>query len=218
MNITPKSVFTGKGSNGEKITMFEWDFNTWAGFELLSHLSYLVVGLLLSAISSPLLLILCIANYNGRHKPLYVIGILISAYFIYDCKNGWLVVQVINFFFSEGVITFLLGINVASMILFSIFLLIGIRLNNFIEDLTPTFEGRWMVFIIFISVITVTTVVSVSASKDKGWVMTNIKTESESAKQDRLEYEKLQELGGFESKEAQDKYWADQDRRLGERP
>ena len=201
MNLTPKSVFTGKGSNGEDVTMFEWDFNTWAGFELINSLGYLFVGLILSAIASPLLLILCIVNYNGRHKPLYVIGMLISAYFMYDCNHGWLVVQVVNFFFSESIITLLLGINVASMVLFSIFLLIGVRLNNFIEDFTPTVEGRWKAFIIFILAITIVSVMSVTASKNKGWVMTNIKTESESAKQERLEREELQRLGGFESKE-----------------
>jgi hypothetical protein len=216
MNLTPKSVFTGKGSNGEKITMFEWDFNTWAGFEFLSHLSYLVIGLLLSAISSPLLLILCIANYNGRAKVLYVVGMIISAFFIYDCNHGWLVTQVINFFFDEGGVTFLYGVNIASFILFGIFLVIGIRLHNFIEDLTSSVEARWVIFICLVLIIAVAIVVTTASNKNKGWVKMNINTESPSAKQERLEYERVQDLGGFKTKEEQDKYWEDLEKRCGE--
>jgi hypothetical protein len=216
MNLSPKSVFTGKGSNGEKITMFEWDFNTWAGFEILSQLSYLIVGLLLSAISSPLLLILCIANYNGRSKVLYVVGMIISAYFIYDCNHGWLVTQVVNFMLGEGGVTFLYGLNVATIILFGIFLLIGVRLHNFIEDLTSSVEARWVIFISLVMIIAVATILTTVSTKPKGWVMVNINTESPSAKQERIEAERVQDLGGFKTKEEQDKYWDDLEKRCGE--
>jgi hypothetical protein len=217
MNLSPKSVFTGKDSNGQKITMFEWDFGTWAGFELLASLPYLFIGLLLSAISSPLLLILCIANYNGRAKVLYVVGLIMSGYFLYDCNHGWLVLTGINLILSESTITFLLGLNVASIILFGIFLLIGVRLHNFIEDLTSSIEARWLIFICLVGVVGVTSVIGTYSTKKKGWVMTNITTESESAKKERLEYERLQDLGGFNSKEEQDKYWEEIDRQTGRR-
>jgi hypothetical protein len=216
MNLSPKSVFTGKGSNGEDVTMFEWDFNTWAGFEVLSQLSYLVVGLLLSAISSPLLLILCIVNYNGRSKVLYVVGMIISAYFIYDCNHGWLVMQTVNFMLGEGILSFLFGLNVATIILFGIFLLIGVRLHNFIEDLTPSVETRWVIFTTLVIIIAVTTVLITVSSKPKGWAKVNIDTESPSAKQERIEYERVQDLGGFKTKEEQDKYWDDLEKRCGE--
>jgi hypothetical protein len=217
MNITPKSVFTGKGSNGEKVTFFEWDYSTWAGFEVANNIFILLVALLLSAITSPLLLILCIANFNGRHKPLYIIGWLVSAYFIYDCNHGWLTMQAINFLFGESVVTFLLALNVASLILFSIFLLVGGMLYNFIEDLTPTIEGRWGVFIIFLSIVIIPSVVVIESSKDKGWAMHNIKFESKSDKNERLEEERVRDLGDFESQEARDKYFNDLERRCGDK-
>lgn len=217
MNFSPKSVFTGKGSNGENITFFEWDFATWAGFAFVSNIFYLLVALLLSAVASPILLVFAIVYFDGRNKLLYLIGIIVSSYFLYDCSHGWLVLSGINVLFSESTINFLVGTNVAALILFSVFFVIGGTLNNFIEDLTPTIQGRWMVFIIFLSLIILPSVIVTMSNKsdNKGWIMTNLKSESEGAKKERLEQERLDEIGDFESKEARDKHFDELEKRWG---
>jgi hypothetical protein len=154
---------------------------------------------------------------NQKTSSLDDVRLVMSGYFLYDCNHGWLVLTGINLILSESTITFLLGLNVASIILFGIFLLIGVRLHNFIEDLTSSIEARWLIFICLVGVVGVTSVIGTYSTKKKGWVMTNITTESESAKKERLEYERLQDLGGFNSKEEQDKYWEEIDRQTGRR-
>lgn len=217
MNYTPKSVFTRTGGNGNKVTMMEWDYNTWAEIQAFSNIYYLLIGLLISAILSPILLGFAIFYFNGRSKGLYIIGLILSGYFLYDCNHGWLVLCAINIFFDESTINYLVGLNVASLILFSIFLLIGGILHDLIETSFNAVMDRWLVFlttVILIGGLSFYITVNTKNSK-KGWVETNIKTESEWAKKDRLEQERLNELGGFESLEARDKHFNELQRRYG---
>jgi hypothetical protein len=217
MNYTPRTVFTGTGTDGNKITMMQWDFNTWAQMQAFTHIYYLLIGLLISAILPPILLAFAIYYFDGRNKGLYIIGIILSSYFLYDCSHGWIVLCAINLFFDESTINYLVGLNVASLLLFCIFLIGGVRLNNFIEDNFTDLLDRWCIFLGIIIIIGgLSTAITVGEkNRQKGWVMTNIKTESESGKKDRIERERREEIGDFESKEARDKHFDELQRRYG---
>ena len=216
-NWSPKSVFTGKGANGEKITMFEWDYATWLGFETINNVIVLLVALVFSAFVPLILLFMAIANYSGRHKGLYVIGILSSGYFLYDCSHGWIVLTAINLFFSEPTINILVSLNVVAIVLFTVFLFIGGMLYDTIEYNINEVTNRWVAFIMIVAVvggITFFTALS-GQSNHKGWVDKNITTESESAKKERLEREKQEEIGEFGSKEERDKHFEELEKRWG---
>ena len=217
MNYTPKSVFTGKGSNGGNITMMEWDFNTWAGFEVANNLMMLLILLVLSSIASPILLCIAIYNFSGRNKMQYLIGIIVSAYFLYDCSHGWIVLCAINLPFDESTINYLVALNVASLILFTIFLLVGGMLYNFIEDTFTELLDRWCVFLGIVLVVGILSVMITVSEKEKhkGWITANIHEVTESDKQEMREQKERDEKGSFESKEARDKYFDEMQRKYG---
>lgn len=217
MNITPKSVFTGKGGDGNKITMMEWDFNTWAGFEVANNIVMLIFLLALSSIASPILLCIAIYNFSGRNKLQYLIGMIVSGYFLYDCSHGWIVLCGINIVFDESTINYLVGLNIASLILFSIFLLVGGMLYNFIEDTFTELLDRWCVFLGIVLVIGILSVMITVNQKEshKGWINANIHEITESDKQEMREQKEREEKGDFESKEARDKHFEDLQRRYG---
>lgn len=217
MNYTPRSVFTGKGGDGNKITMMEWDFNTWAGFEIANNLVMLILLLALCSIASPIMLCIAIYNFSGRNKLQYLIGMIVSGYFLYDCSHGWIVLCTINLPFDESIINYLVGLNVASFILFTIFLLVGGMLYDFIESAFSELLDRWCIFLGIVLVIGILSVMITTNEKEKhkGWITANIHEITESDKQEMREQKERDEKGSFESKEARDKYFVEMQKKYG---
>lgn len=125
MNITPRSIFKTKGADGSITTTQEWDFATASNLEVTGMLGILVVCLLLCSIASPILLIFCIYNFTGRIIVPHILGLIIGAYFLYDCYSGWLGLSVLNLCFEESTINLLVAINVIAVLTHAIFLLFG---------------------------------------------------------------------------------------------
>lgn len=116
MNIFPKNVFRGQNSDGSTFTMAEWDFSTLAQLQGLSFLITLIVSFLAAAVASPILLLVCLFTLNGQLRMINIVGILISAYFLIDAYNSWLGMSILGLFCDKAGITFMVALNVASLI------------------------------------------------------------------------------------------------------
>jgi len=138
MNITPKYILKGRNSDGSTSTVSAWDFDTLAGLELANFFLLLFIGFAIAPFIAPLLAIITLFTYRGSEIVRGLAIMFFSAYFIYDCMNGWFAVIVAWCFFDEAGINILIGLNAAAFIIGAYFLLFGGLLYKWV---TSPYEG-----------------------------------------------------------------------------
>jgi hypothetical protein len=116
MQILPDKIYKGFDGNGNPITLEEWDYTTFMGWQLAGNIALLIAGIFIGSILSPILLLLGIYGFNGRRYFLHIVGALISTYFLIDCYNAWIAMAVIRIFCEESTLNFLLAINSAALL------------------------------------------------------------------------------------------------------
>ena len=111
-----------------------------------------------------LLLVICIANFNGSGNALNVLGIIVGTYFLIDCSQGWLTLMALWIFFDEKTINAIVGLNVGALLVHLTLLLFGSSLNN----LTNGNKGNLIVILGI--VLGVGLCFGFATHSDKGWV------------------------------------------------
>ena len=177
MELTPKNIFKGKNSDGSAFRVEEWDYSTLANLELIGWICTLIVIVLVGACISPILVILSLFNFTGRAKLLHLIGIIISAYFLFDSYNGWLGLAVLRVFLEDSTLNLLVAINCAAVLLHAVFLLFGIIIYNESEK----YKSK---FILPIIITLVVGFIGLSygfniTKKHKDWAGKNMKSDEE---------------------------------------
>ncbi len=201
MNYTPKNILKGKTSKGDTFTIREWDFGTLATLETFGFLWMLIICLIFSSVAGPILTLICLFAFTGSFRLTYVLSLLISSYFLYDCYHGWISLGTLNLFFEEKTIDKLVCLNGASIIVTLILLIFGNVIGNAIKkpvtelddatyDALPTgrknnlnkkVENRKFNFIIVMFFVYFFSLFFVEAiiDSDKGWVKRNIHKDTE---------------------------------------
>jgi hypothetical protein len=202
MNYTPKNILKGKTSKGDTFTIREWDFETLATLETFGFLWMLIICLIFSSVAGPILTLISLFAFTGRFRLTYVLSLLISSYFLYDCYHGWISLGALNLFFEEKTINKLVYFNGASIIVTLILLIFGNAIGNAIKkpitelndttyEALPTgrknvlnkkVENRKFNFIIVMFIVYFFSLFIVEGiiDSDKGWVKRNIHKETES--------------------------------------
>ena len=147
-DILPKNVITGKDSSGKKIELFEYDYGTYAVLQFGNILGILLIGGIFSAISSLIILIMLMIHFNGKFNPVSVTIPLISAFWLYDCHNGWLFSLFLNLFVGTDGLIFLSCMNIACIVVITIMVLFGpsiVRIINWFSNDVPT---RYVMFFV----------------------------------------------------------------------
>ena len=169
MNITPRSIFKGKNSDGTTFRAEEWDFNTLAQIEVTGMLVMIGVTLVLSSFLSLFLMIMCIINYSGGGTFINIIGIIIGTYFLIDCSQGWLTLMALWLFFDERTINLIVGLNVGALVVHLTLVMFGTRLDKSVN-------GNLGSIIVILGIIFgVGMCIGVGMHSDKGWVQNKIK-------------------------------------------
>lgn len=232
MNLTPRSIFLGKNSDGSNFRIAEWDFATLSNIEFTGLMVRLVVLLALSSIVSPILVLIGFLWFNGRFKVGYLIAILTSIFFLTDCYYGWLTTTILSTFCDDAVFNILIGLNIMSLIISTILFLFSGAIYSLIADpiddedyehlseeeqkqINDNVEGKKLLFVIILLFIcsllffvgTNTTI------KHHGWL--NTKTSSVEKTDNRIMEQKRREVGDFKTKQDRDKHFDDLQRKWG---
>jgi hypothetical protein len=176
MNFRPEKVFLGKNPDGSKLRIEEWDYDTRATLELPGNFMYLFTCILFVQIISPLLLIACIKNFNGRGNFLNFIGILLGGYFLYDASHGWLVTNFLHILLSEKIINILVYLNAVAVALHILLLLFSGLIYTIINKLYDTEDKCEFAFLLFLLIIGVFVYACTDSiiRSHPGWVNNNI--------------------------------------------
>ena len=151
MNIGPNKVFTGRRADGSKFRINEWDATTLYGYDIFSGFIQLCLGIVFSAFSPIIFMVITILYFNGRRNMTYIIGALISGYVLLDAYNGWLVTRILDLCLDKDVINFLVCINTGCLIAWVILFIIGPELHTSCSN-AGSVNGAWVMFIIYMSI------------------------------------------------------------------
>lgn len=176
MNFRPEKVFLGKNPDGSNLRIEEWDYDTRATLELPGNFMHFFAGVLFIQIISPLLLIACILNFNGRGNLLNFIGIVLGGYFLYDAYNGWLVTAFLNILLSEQIFNILIYLNAVAVVLHILLLLFSGLIYTIINKLYDTEDKCEFAFSLMLLIIAFIVYVSTDTiiMSHPGWVNKNI--------------------------------------------
>ena len=152
-NFLPKNVFKGTNSDGSRFTAREYDFETFANLEVGSFIVMLLGGVCLSAFVSPIMFLVTVFTFNGRVTVLQILNVLVSGYFLLDCYNGWIFLNLISIAFSDSTLTILVNINVAIIFVNLAFIFFGRYIYNLISYGSDEDENEgktWLFFMVIV--------------------------------------------------------------------
>jgi hypothetical protein len=152
-NYLPKSVFKGTNSNGTSFVAREYDFETFALFEVGGFISGLLVGGLFCAVASPIILVMLMLNFTGRFNFVYLLVIAFSSYFIYDCANAWLFSAFLNIFIGAEGLVFLTCINIACIVVIVVLTLFGRSTVSLVNSISADVTTRYIAFFILVGIL-----------------------------------------------------------------
>jgi hypothetical protein len=176
MRFRPEKIFIGKNADGSSFRIEQWDYDTRAGFELIGNFMSLFAAVIFVQIISPVLLVMCVLNFNGRANILNIIGIALGGYFLYDAYHGWLVTNFLHILLSESIINILVYLNAVSVVLHALLLLFSSVIYNTINKKFETENKCEQAFLTFILVIgwIIVLFTNDALNSNPGWVDKNI--------------------------------------------
>lgn len=175
MDFGPKNIFKGTNSDGKPFRFEEWDYSTLAGADLLNISSQIFVGIFIGCITSPMLAFKSITGFDGNLKVINIIGIILSVIFLYQCYSGGIILTALNILLSEGVINFLVCINIVGLVIHILLLFSGV-IHYVISTLFKTEDARIQCFVILLFVVCVLSykITRGNLKQYEGWVDHNI--------------------------------------------
>jgi hypothetical protein len=174
MNFLPKNTFVGTNSDGSSYRVHEWNYFDLLRIDLMGGMFLLILSIIFGAVISPIMIIMCILSYNGVFKIGYILCIIISSMFLYDCYSGWLATITLSFFFSESIMNFLVMLNIASIALSVFFTLFGRTFFKFLLSKNNVGAGQGF-FLIIGLIMFFSYLYSYSITdKNPGWLNRNI--------------------------------------------
>lgn len=178
MQLTPKNVFKTHNPDGTTTTTEEWDFSTIAGLEIAQGIAILIATIVIGSVIAPILLLVCLNNFNVNRKIPHIVGAISACYFLIDCYFGWVGLVLLSFGLSESDLNLLIALNVASGLTHIILLFFGGLIYDYavkIEDVTKQYVRIYMVILV---VLVFGFFISFGITKNHtGWLERNIKTE-----------------------------------------
>lgn len=176
MDFRPEKVYLGKHADGSNFRIEQWDYDSRAGFELIGGFMNIFAAVLFVQIISPILLALCVYNFNGRANILNFIGIILGGYFLYDAYNGWLVTAFLNILLSERIFNILVYLNAISVVLHILLLLFSKIIFKLINKYNDTEDKCEFTFLLMLLIIGFMVYVSTDTiiRSHPGWVDANL--------------------------------------------
>lgn len=193
---TPKNVLTGVDSNGKTMTLFEWDFETFAAMQGFQAFMWLLGSLFLGCIFAPILTFLLIKNFTGRFKIGYLFVFVAAGLFIYEVLTGGIMLNVASIVCDDWIVAILVGLNFASIAVCLFVMVFGPLIKAFIHEplgdmtqddinaldeeekveLARKYVPRYIAFIAFVLMIAVLGYLfSLSITKENNWVNKRLK-------------------------------------------
>jgi hypothetical protein len=148
-NFLPKSVFTWTNSDGSRTTAREYDYETFITLEFGSLLASLFSLALFGVFLSPFLLIIALLTFSGSFNLRFLACILVSSYVLFDAYQGWILLRLLDFLFSESQLNVLMAINAGVLLVSLIMFIFGGFIHGIITNLTKVIFNRWLIFILF---------------------------------------------------------------------
>ena len=174
MNFLPKNTFVGENTDGSEYRIQGWDYQDLMNVDLVRIIFLFVASILLGSIISPIIIIVCLLNYNGKFRIGYILSILISSMFLYDCYIGWLATITLSLFFDENIMNFLVMVNIIAIGLSLFFMLFGGRFHNLISNKNQSI-AREKFFVLISVIIFLSYLYSYTITdKNPGWLNKNI--------------------------------------------
>jgi hypothetical protein len=146
MDFLPKNVHVGRRIDGSKNIVEEYDFDTYSNIQLVNGIAYLFAFGVIAMIASPILLLIFLLQYSGRFHFGFIICVILSGYFVYDCYKGWLLSAFLNIFMEGPVFSFFVKLNLASIGISLYFLILGKITFHTINELTQNVVNRYLLF------------------------------------------------------------------------
>jgi len=132
MELTPRSIFKGKNSDGSTFRAEEWDYGSLATFEVAAMFPSLIVASFFCSIISPIMAIFNLFTFNGGIKLGSIISVICSSLFLLDASNKSLITILHGWFISEGTMKFLVAINIVSLTVHLVLLILGLPIIKWI--------------------------------------------------------------------------------------
>jgi hypothetical protein len=154
MNFKPEKLLLGKGPNGKKFRIEQWNYDTRAGVELLSGFVNFYTSVLFAELMSPFMALITILSFNGKTNMFNLIGLGIGSYFLYDAYNGWLVTSFIRILLSDNMMNWLICLNAIAVLIHAVLFLFGPGLFKLITNTCSTYEKcNEMLYLIMIGLV-----------------------------------------------------------------
>jgi hypothetical protein len=179
LNFLPKNISKGTNSDGSKFTFKEYDYGTYLNIEFANFFIYLLFGALFSSFVSFFILIYTILYFNGRFSLMYILGIIFSCYFLYDCYHGWLLLLILSFLCDSGVgvqdywiIDMLVAMNIGVLLVNVALIIFGGQLYSWVIGNIEKVSVRWLYFVSFVLIVFIYGYQKGNkiTNKDKEWV------------------------------------------------
>jgi hypothetical protein len=174
MNFLPKNTFVGKHPDGSSYRIQEWNYLDLMNIDLIRIIFLFIISILLGSIISPIIIVMCLLSYNGVFRIGYILSILISSMFLYDCYCGWLATITLSFFLSETMMNFLVMANIISIGLSLFFMLFGRSFYRFISSKNNTTAGQGFFLVIGLIIFFGYIYSHSITDKNTGWLNRNI--------------------------------------------
>lgn len=144
MNFLPKNVLVGRRKDGSRFTVEEYDYETYSNIQLVNGIAYLLAFGLIAMIASPILLLIFLLQYSGRFHFGFIICVILSGYFVYDCYKGWLLSAFLNIFMEGPVFSFFVKLNLACIGISIYYMILGKITFLMIIESTQNVVNRYL--------------------------------------------------------------------------
>ena len=140
-DIFPKSVFTGKSSDGSKFSMLEYDYGSYTNLTIFNSFYGVFIFAILGSMVSPLVYLLGLLTYRATFNFLFLISFIVSGYAAYDIWNDWILFKCLAIFFPDSFLLFLFKVNFA------------VSISSLVLMVTPTIIKAFNSFYVYIFVV-----------------------------------------------------------------
>lgn len=185
MDFRPEKIFLGTNADGSAFRIEQWNYDSRAGFELIGGCMNIFAFVLAVQFMSPIFLVMCILNFNGRANILNIIGIVLGSYFLYDASHGWLVTAFLRIFLNDTLLNLLVYVNAIGVALHVVLLLFSGIIYQTINKTCETEEKCKETFSMLMIVISFIVIVMTNniLSSNPGWVDKNLQESIERNKE-----------------------------------
>ena len=130
LNILPEKIVRTTDSEGKSFFSEIYSIDAWGDIGFIGLIFILFIFAIFAPVFAALVLLFYCLGINGKAEGLNVIGVLTSAYVLFDLRKDWFISQLMTLFYDLKETQYVIYINAAMFLTHLIMLFIGNSFYN----------------------------------------------------------------------------------------